>query len=608
MKRIFYSATALCALFALSSCSNDDAPINDMGNDGVSFRIVVPSSLATRATFGDESTVSLNNLQWSVFDMSDENAPSLVFSNADKSAFQSSQSYETVNLQLVKGNRYQVVFYADNQENTFVTCENGVINVDYSQAVPNVANEDAFVGKSGIFTVSDKGYSETVTLRRPFAQLNWGSDDLKAESVKPLLDNLTATVRISSPIYTTMDILSGNLGGETEGDMVTPAIAMNNLPEETFPVVHDFKTYDLIAMNYLLTGETIINCKLVFGNGTEVNVKNAPVNMNHRTNIYGSLLTAPGSFNIVVDNKFDTPDHNIVVTTAEDFIGNVADGMNVIVEEGTVINITDKGAVELADGQTITVNGVLQTTRQQIGLRGEGKSATIEGSGTIVAVGANGSRSLNVYDGATLTVKGVTVNATQNNGGPAIYSDGGNLVLKGMKVLDSHNFAVGTNGGTLEATDCEFYSDSNNKQGAWSYTVSVSNGCQAELRNVTVTGIQGGLTVEGAGSHCTIYSGTYSTHTLNGMAGTAFYPVYVCDNGSVDILGGEFISGHANYSVFDGDNDVNKPFADYINIKGGKFNKPTYSQKTKTAIEAAEGYEWKTINQSPFILEVVKKQ
>ena len=216
MKRIFYSATALCALFALSSCSNDDAPINDMGNDGVSFRIVVPSSLATRATFGDESTVSLNNLQWSVFDMSDENAPSLVFSNADKSAFQSSQSYETVNLQLVKGNRYQVVFYADNQENTFVTCENGVINVDYSQAVPNVANEDAFVGKSGIFTVSDKGQSETVTLRRPFAQLNWGSDDLKAESVKPLLDNLTATVRISSPIYTTMDILSGNLGGETE--------------------------------------------------------------------------------------------------------------------------------------------------------------------------------------------------------------------------------------------------------------------------------------------------------------------------------------------------------------------------------------------------------
>ena len=201
--------------------------------------------------------------------------------------------------------------------------------------------------------------------------------------------------------------------------------------------MHDFKTYDLIAMNYLLTGETIINCKLVFGNGTEVNVKNAPVNMNHRTNIYGSLLTAPGSFNIVVDNKFDTPDHNIVVTTAEDFIGNVADGMNVIVEEGTVINITDKGAVELADGQTITVNGVLQTTRQQIGLRGEGKSATIEGSGTIVAVGANGSRSLNVYDGATLTVKGVTVNATQNNGGSAIYSDGGNLVLKGMKVLDS---------------------------------------------------------------------------------------------------------------------------------------------------------------------------
>lgn len=613
MKKILLPAFALCGVFAITSCSSDEPFINGEGNDSVSFRIEVPASLASRATFGDESAVSLNNLQWSVYDMSDEANPKLVFSGANKSAFQSTQKTEIVNLQLVKGAKYQVAFFADNEQNKFVTCTDGVLKVDYALAKSNTANEDAFTGKSQIFTVSNDGYAETVTLTRPFAQLNWGTDDLNAEAVKPLLASMTANVKIGSPLYTTYGILGGTYGGETTGDAITfPNIAMNNLPSETFPKVHDFKTYALIAMNYLLTNQQVIDVSLQFSNGTVVNVPQAPVNTNYRTNIYGSLLTAPGSFNIVVDNNFNTPDNNVAVTNSEEFMTNIKAGNNVTINEGTVINISSEGEIELQNNQTLTVNGVLQTTRQQIGISGEGNSATVDGTGTIVAIGANGNRPLNVYDGATLTVRNLTVNSTQNNGGSTIYSYGGHLVLENVKSLVNHHYAVGANGGTLTATNCIFNSDSNNREGAFSYTVSIGAGCQATLTDVTVNAIQGGVTVEGMSadgvkSHCTIVSGTYTTHSLVGDSGwTAFYPVYVTDNGQIDIEGGNFISG-CGYTIYDGDNDINRPFADYINIKGGKFNKPTYSQKTMEAIPAAEGYKWVNINESPFTLKVVAK-
>lgn len=180
----------------------------------------------------------------------------------------------------MKGKSYQVAFFADNEENKFVTCTDGVLAVDYSKAQSNTANEDAFVGKSEVFVVDNDGYAETVTLKRPFAQLNWGTDDLDAESVKAIINNLKANVTVADPLYTSYTILSGEYDGQNSGNVSFPQIAMNNLPSETFPNVHDFKTYDLIAMNYLLTNQQTLDVTLDFDNGIQVSVPNAPVNTN----------------------------------------------------------------------------------------------------------------------------------------------------------------------------------------------------------------------------------------------------------------------------------------------------------------------------------------
>lgn len=608
MKRFLYSAAAIAAAFSLASCSSDEPANGATGNDAVTFNIEVPGNLATRATFGDESAASLNNLQWTVYDMTDTQNPAVIFSSQKSGAFQASQKYESVSLQLIKGKKYQVAFFADNANDKFVTFTDGKLNVDYSQAASNTANEDAFTGVSDVFTLTDQGYSATVTLTRPFAQLNWGTDDINAEMVQALINTLEAQVRVTSGLYDTFDVLSGTFSGEVTDPVELPAVKLNNLPAETFPVVSQFKTYRLIAMNYLLTGDGTIDCELKLnGIDDSVKVSQADVKVNYRTNIYGSLLTAPGQFNIVVDNNFNEPDFNYPVTNADEFLAAVNAGTDFEIPANTLVNISDLGEVSLANGQTMTVNGILQTTRQQISISGAGNSATVNGSGTIEAIGAMGNRPLNVYDGATLTVTGVNVNSNQNNGGSTIYSLNGNLILENMTSLKNSNFAIGANGGTLSMKNCDIASDSSNKAGAWSYTVSVAEGCQAVFDNVNVTGIQGGVTVDGTGSLLTIKSGTYTTHQLDGFTGgTAFYPVYVCNDGALIIEGGEFISG-CGYTIYDGDNDINKPFADYITIKGGKFNKPTYSQKTHTEIPAADGYQWKTINEDPFTLTVVKK-
>ena len=312
MKKIVYPLLGIAGLFGLASCAQED--VNAPANDGVNIKVRLPRDMQTRGSFGDGTDAGdravLNNLQWSVYEVVDGVASATpVFSDLKAGAFGGSQTEETVTLPLAKGKTYQVAFYADDSTNGFVTYTDGKINVDYSKAASNTAAEDAFIGRSVQFTV-DGAYSETVTLTRPFAQLNWGTDDLDAKVLGDLLKSLTASVKVSSGLYTAMDVLSGEVDATTAvSDAVEfGTVAFSALPAQTFPV----EGYSLIAMDYLLTGDGTIDCELDFDNGLNpVSVNAAPVKVNYRTNIYGSLLTAPADFNIKVDNNFETPDNNI---------------------------------------------------------------------------------------------------------------------------------------------------------------------------------------------------------------------------------------------------------------------------------------------------------
>lgn len=168
-----------------------------------------------------------------------------------------------------------------------------------------------------------------------------------------------------------------------------------------------------------------------------------------------------------------------------------------------------------------------------------------------------------------------------------------------------HNFAVGANGGTFKAKNCSFNSDSNNREGAFSYTLSIATGCKAVIEGGSVTGIQGGIAVQGKGAECVIKGGVFSTvaHPEYGE-NVAFYPVYATDYGLAIIEGGDFI-GVKNWvpnilgedetsCLVAGDNDVKMPDGNF-RILGGRFSGRAYNTTTKALCDLPQGYVYKAI-------------
>lgn len=332
MKKNLFISLGLVGLLGLASCASEDVP--STSDNGVTFTIQLPRTIQTRGAFGDSKdegasgvdNVKLNNLQWTVFEVSTndngEDVLTKVFSDG-RVAFASSQTEEKVTLNLGRGKKYQVAFYADDSTNTFVSYEDGEIEVTYSDGVSNTAGEDAFIGNSQPFTVSG-AYGETITLTRPFAQLNWGSDDLGEQAVAQLVKTASAKVSVSAGLYTRMTVIGKKVSSPVAENTIYSFgdVALNNLPSQTMPLpntIENYQNYKLIAMNYLLTGDGVIDCELSFNESEEadvlspVEVTGAPVQINHRTNIYGSLLTAPAAFNIIVNYGFIAPANNVEI-------------------------------------------------------------------------------------------------------------------------------------------------------------------------------------------------------------------------------------------------------------------------------------------------------
>ena len=134
----------------------------------------------------------------------------------------------------------------------------------------------------------------TLLLRAFFEQLNSIYTDMD-ESVSDLdmtgLDN-TATVTISN-VANTLNLFTGETSfisdGASEGEKGKVVISMN---------------YVLVADAGSQDGKTTVDLQLKVGE-LVVNVPNAYMKRNWRTNVVGELLTAEGSFKVSLDPDFD---------------------------------------------------------------------------------------------------------------------------------------------------------------------------------------------------------------------------------------------------------------------------------------------------------------
>lgn len=326
MKRCFYSMMAAMALLLLSACSSDDELSQGNGNEAlVFFNVELSGGMQNKAI---SNGTTAKNLTVHVFD---ENGTYL--SELDKTV-ELNEKKKSVSINLVKGKTYSFLFWASvNKENSPYSfgVDGKTITVDYNDAKANDESRDAFLGVVKNKAV-EASFEENVTLKRPFAQINFLTDDIADAGKNGLtIDENTHSSITLSKVATTLNPFTNTVGGFTEAEVIFGEAAIPALSETvTMGSAPDAKTYNYLGTAYFLVpaegenpnagkDQAMLNSatlKIKDINGEGLKVENVPVQWNYRTNIYGSLLTATGNFNVTIVPDYDGS-HNQEVKTKQ---------------------------------------------------------------------------------------------------------------------------------------------------------------------------------------------------------------------------------------------------------------------------------------------------
>ncbi len=306
MKKQLCKLAIFALLLSTASCSDEQFAGDVTGGETtVTFNAQLPSGLQTRVA-GDGLTAT--TLSYAVYE---QGKTTPVITSEDEVTFENRQA--TLSLRLAKGKTYDFLFWADSYgkdaaENPYtVDFNTQTLAVDYDNALSNDESRDAFFGKA---IVAVKGaVSENIILKRPFAQLNIGTNDMAEAKASGLnTEALQSSVKVSG-IFSSMNLMTGEVSGSSE---VT--FGLNAIPEETFTA--DGRTFDYLALNYLLVSDQkgLVNCEFTYTDGATTETRtidNVPVQRNYRTNIFGSLLTGSVDLGITIDPNFATPDYGV---------------------------------------------------------------------------------------------------------------------------------------------------------------------------------------------------------------------------------------------------------------------------------------------------------
>ena len=326
-KFLFFSALA-ALLLSTAACSSDEPAAQ--GDDTVTFTVNLQNGNDSRAI--SDGTKAVNLTAFAYKDGQKVQQQTATFSGLKA----------TVTFKLVKGVKYDFSFWAQSPDaKCYTLSEDGTkVNIDYTQAASNVDNDDAFYGVKKDVTVGTSASDETVTIYRPFAQLNYGDNLDDYEAAKAAGTEVTKTLVTVKNAANVLDLTTGQASGD-----VAVTYALAPVPSESKELVVDRTNYKWLAMNYLLvpgqvrmadtkitTESGLVTTTLaVYAGETKLNemsVANVPVQSNHRTNILGNLLTDKVNFNVVIDPVFDNPDYNVPawdgVTLTEPAIANGA--------------------------------------------------------------------------------------------------------------------------------------------------------------------------------------------------------------------------------------------------------------------------------------------
>ncbi len=350
-KKLFFGLfAAVGLLFAVTfaSCTQEEITADST----VRFSLQAP---AATTALSDASGINL--LVWAVYDKDGNKIDALCDEKAN--AFQTTPLRETVPFQLAKGQTYTVVFWAQNSACT-VYDYSDLKNIHYTDVTALVGNDetrDAFFG-SHTFTV-DGNMNQEVTLKRPFAQLNFATPQSELDALTTTITG--STVKISE-VGTGFNAMTGEITSSTTDVEIAAATAFAE--DITLTLEGTTSTYKHLSMNYILvndatpTGATSVTADVTFtfitaADPIVIESTNTPLQRNWRTNIIGSL-TNTGDFDVTITPGFDN--ENNVTEPAE----VIADGVTRYKGE---YSISNGNGLAYASANLFALGGVFNITK-----------------------------------------------------------------------------------------------------------------------------------------------------------------------------------------------------------------------------------------------------
>lgn len=421
-KKLLKSFAAAAMSVLTIACAKEQVGPVEGAMVEATFSVDVPGVIGTKAGEGTKAT----KLYYQVFDA--EGAPVTGLPMQVKDIHVST----TVNFQLIKDQTYNFVFWAQTAETGYYTVTDlRTITANYEGKNSNDENFDAFFAVEKELTINGP-ITKTVTLKRPFAQINVATTDvLKAGETTVNVDFTGATSALTvKDVPTVFSPLTDELSSPVNALQFASAA----IPGGNFAVTGSPETYKYLAVNYVFAPvdgtvydvEAALN---VAGKDVTVKVPSVPAKRNYRTNIYGNLLTTTADFNIEIDPGF-AGDENIspiivngvayqtldaavaaaktgeqtIIALSQDMAGN---GVKTIKGQDVVIDLG--GHTFDIDGSLVGSTGTETSGFQLL----KGSKVTFK-NGTLKSKKA----SLLIQNYSDLTLENVTLDAT---GGVALY-------------------------------------------------------------------------------------------------------------------------------------------------------------------------------------------
>lgn len=584
MKKFLFIAAVSALAFFAGSCQRENLePV--AGGTTVTYTVNVPDAIATKADDG------VTKLIYEVYRAAEVDYPSK--DPIYEGVATLTNGTASLELEFVKNQKFTVLFWAQNPDVDVYTTDD-LRNVQLAQTLTaNNVNTAVFAGSDEVNNCVS-AVNGAVDLVRPIAQLRIGTTP---ESLD-IRSTTTVTLKKSDlkvkGLSTTYNVATKAAGADKSE--FTYSVAA--VPEETFKANN--VDYQYVAMNYVgFASDLGANIDVEFNINTSEGVishevVNVPVKPNYRTNIVGNLITASADYNVSIDDRWESTEHNVKVVT----VSTAADLQAAIdnSQPGTETNVKLEGDIDLG-----ALAGLVST---KAGAPTYGllipadKALVLDLNGCILSqtVNQTGNYSMIQNDGD------LTILDSKGNG-KITYIDSGN----GGNYISN----TITNRGTLTVKSGSVENNSSEAMANVGFAYAIDSSIWGEATE-TVTNIEGG-TVKSIYSPLRVRADSQTENVIANISGGEIYgridhqmsSSEAGVKGTLNISGGTFysygIKSNAAIMVFGAGLETDASGI-VLNVAGGTFQVPITISR-EGYVPLGQGFNEKFITGGTFTVD-----